>query len=68
MKEGPLAHLSYSELGCELCCQKRKFNALTFDSNPLILWLATATPCCMIIFSTIEPSGSFGKTVVVEWF
>lgn len=57
-----------SHFGFELCCQKRKAIALTFNSNPLIIRFAIAVPCCVNIFSTIEPSGSFGEAVKVEWF
>lgn len=55
-----------SHLGFELFSQKRKFSALTFHSNPLIV--ATGAPCCMNIFSTIETSSVFRESVKVEWF
>lgn len=57
-----------SGLGFELWCQKRKSSALAFNSNPLIIRLATPVPCCMNIFSAIEPSSSFGESIHVGWF
>lgn len=69
MNEGPSgSFILLSHLGFELCCQKRKSSTLTFHSNPLIIRLAIAVPCCINIFSTIEPNGSFGESVEVEWF
>lgn len=48
-----------SHLGFELCCWKRMPSALTFNSNPPIIKLTIAVPCCITIFSAIEPSDGF---------